>query len=568
MKLGLDIKTTLTQTLTPQQIQYLKLLQLPQLQLEQHLIQEIEQNPMLEEEGEFDEFDEEPIAVESVTYESADAEDGGSEPAESIESYIDDDKDPFEFYNMVWQDDSEFMPIPGSSDEDDEDGGFQIKSSTSSMEELTDQLRMLDLTDEEMLLGAQIIGNIDEDGYLRRDLQEITDETNSLIAEFNFKVQQEEYLARTSPKKLKSSNPALEYALSEESKSALESAELLKEFGSKSLNSGSYKNGHSGNGKVKILSQVSLDTAEKLLKIIQRLDPPGIGSRDIRECLLAQLDAIPNLNQEQLLAQKILEEAYEPFVKKHYQAITKQFKITEDTLRDVIEEITSLNPKPGGGDYTHENNTVIPDFSVLIDEETDDLIISVNDSRMPNLKLSKAYEALKKEAKAKNFNKDTRNWIRSKYEDAKFMIQAIKQRKQTMLKVMTAIAGLQRDFFYEGKSGLKPLIYKNVAEQTGLDISTVCRIVNGKYVQTPYGTYELKFFFSEALPGEDGEDVSTTVIKDHLKEIIDSEPMDKPYSDDKLSKMLKERGYQVARRTVAKYREQLKIPVARLRRSI
>jgi RNA polymerase sigma-54 factor len=187
---------------------------------------------------------------------------------------------------------------------------------------------------------------------------------------------------------------------------------------------------------------------------------------------------------------------------------------------------------------------------------------------MPSLQLNKAYESLKKEAKAKKFNKETKNWIRSKHEDAKFLIQAIRQRKNTMLKVMTAIAYKQKDFFDVGSQGLKPLIYKDIAEDTGLDISTVCRIVNGKYVQTRYGTYELKYYFSESLPTDDGEDVSTTVIKQEMKKMIDNEPKDKPLSDDKLSKLLKENGYNVARRTVAKYREQMKIPVARLRRDL
>ena len=213
-------------------------------------------------------------------------------------------------------------------------------------------------------------------------------------------------------------------------------------------------------------------------------------------------------------------------------------------------------------------NTVIPDFIVELDKESNELMVSLNDTKMPALKVSKAYEILKKNGKIKNFNKETKEWLRQKNEDAKFIIQAVQQRKITMMKVMTAIAYLQKDFFVEGKSALKPLIYKDVADDTNIDISTVCRIVNNKYVLTQFGTYELKFFFSESLPSIDGEDISTTVIKDSLKELIDSEPKNNPHSDELLAKLLKDKGFNVARRTVAKYREQLKIPVARLRKEL
>jgi RNA polymerase sigma-54 factor len=280
---------------------------------------------------------------------------------------------------------------------------------------------------------------------------------------------------------------------------------------------------------------------------------------------VSQCKSISNPNDAQQLALRILSDAYEPFIKKHYQVIIKQLGITEDDIKAALEVIKRLNPKPGGGDSHAELNTVIPDFVVETDEDTDELMISLNDNRLPNLKLSKAYETLQRDAKLKKYNKETKNWIRGKREDAKFMIQAVKQRKNTMLRVMTAIATLQKDFFFEGKSGLKPLIYKDIAEETALDISTVCRIVNGKYVQTEFGTYELKYFFSESLVTDDGQDISTTIIKEKIRAMIESETKDKPFSDELISKILKESGFNVARRTVAKYREQLKIPVARLR---
>lgn len=579
MKLGLDLKVTQTQTLTPQQIQYLKLLQLPVMQLEQHVQQEIEQNPMLEDESdeiieatteisESDDYDETP------DYEVSDYSSGTSEYEEK---QIDDDKDPFEFNKLLTQDDSEFKPIPGSAYDNDEDNnGWQFKNHTSLAEDLSEQLRLLDLSKEELLLGENIIGNIDDDGYLRRTLQEILDETNSQIAEFNFTVQQEEYIKNQTVRTLTSGNPAANFALNSESRETLEEAIRIND----KLASHGRLNGYlaeskrrvqlRGNSRIQsaLLTPISYEQAENILKIIQQLDPPGIASRDIQECLTAQLKIIPNKTKSQQLALDILTNSYDAFIKKHYNAIKKTFKIDDDELRAILEEITSLNPKPGGSDYQSETNTVIPDFMVYPDEDSDELMIEVNDSRLPRLKLNQAYEALKKEAKQKKYNKDTKTWLRNKYEDAKFLIQAIRQRKNTMLKVMTAIVKLQRDFFDEGKNGLKPLIYKNIADQTGLDISTVCRIVNGKYVQTQFGTFELKFFFSEALPTDEGEEVSTTVIKEKLRELIEGESKSKPLSDDKISAELKKAGFNVARRTVAKYREQLKIPVARLRKEL
>lgn len=209
----------------------------------------------------------------------------------------------------------------------------------------------------------------------------------------------------------------------------------------------------------------------------------------------------------------ILTDAYEPFAMKHYPVIAKQLDVTEDYLREAIDVIRNLNPRPGGGTFGPESNTIAPDFTVEPTEDGSDFIITVNDSRLPVLRVSDAYDRLKKEARFHKFNKETREWLRKKYEDAKFLMQAIRQRKSTMLRVMTAIAGLQRDFFIRGPEGLRPLIYRDVSEITGLDISTVCRIVNGKYVQTHFGTFELKYFFSESLVTDDGEEVSTRIIK-------------------------------------------------------
>lgn len=596
MKLSLDLRATLSQTLTPQQIQYLKLLQLPLVQLEQHVRQEIESNPMLDELDDYElvgdisedipKHEESFSAYEhpSEEYDKIHNSNDYEERENTFESredftkeYIDskpkieDENDPFDFYASAWQDDSEYASKSNAFEDEDYEP-FQIKDTDTFSEELYQQLRMLTLSAEDFILGAQIIGNIDDDGYLRRDLQEITDETNSFIADHNFQIQKDQYeKANNHSDDFYKENPARRYALAEESTELLKKVminhpEINKE--GLALLAGSSAFSKKNKDEHIILKQVNLEQAERILEIIQSLDPPGIGSRSVQECLVSQCRVYHTPSPAQMLALDILENAYDAFAKKHYHILTRQFGIGEDELREALDFIRHLNPKPGGGDFTAEHNSVIPDFLIVREEDTDELMISVNDSQMPQIKLSKAYESLKKEAKAKQFNKDTREWIRNKFEDAKFLIQAIRQRKATMMKVMTAIGGVQKDFFIEGRSGLKPLIYKDIAEATGLDISTVCRIVNGKYVQTEFGTYELKFFFSESLPTDDGEDVSTTVIKEIIRDMIGSESKDKPFSDDKLSKDLKEKGYNVARRTVAKYREQMKIPVARLRKEL
>jgi RNA polymerase sigma-54 factor len=582
MKLSLDLRTTLTQTLTPQQIQYLKLLQLPVMQLEQQVIQEIEQNPMLEEA-----YEGEPIIAENTEPFSDDSE-LYEQPIEHIreeiipgfdeyehdthKEYISDQADPFEFHKMLYADDTDLSKRSKGNIYDDEDSEiFQIKDTTSLTDELINQLHLLPLSQEEIILGEQIIGNIDTDGYLRRELFEIVEETNLLLVEINYDIKQQLIQEKY---QLKNGeiiyNPARQFTLSQESSSMLhrlfsKDTEILNTLKSQGKEVPQYQ---FEDERIPQLKEVTIEIAEKVLKEIRQLDPPGIGSRNIQECLIAQCKAFPKPNAAQKLALEILTNEYEPFAKKHYHIITKHLEVTDDYLKEALDVIKTLNPKPGGGDFHPEMNSVIPDFIVEIEEDTEELIITVNDGRIPSIRLSKAYENLKKEAQYKLSNKETREWIRNKYEDAKFLIQAIRQRKSTMLKVMTAIAQLQRDFFIFGAASLKPLIYKNVSETTGLDISTVCRIVNGKYVQTRFGTFELKFFFSESLPNDDGEEISTRVIKDIIKEICESETKDRPYSDDKISRVLKDRGYNVARRTVAKYREQLKIPVARLRKEL
>lgn len=570
MKLTVGIRPTLTQTLTPQQIQYLKLLQLPVVQLEQQVLQELETNPMLELASDFDEGIESIEQFESEIQDENFAIPETTEIPESIDTYTEsepaetliEDKDPFEFQKLIWQDDYVSLDeLSGQTSDDEDYEPFQIKDNPTFLDELRQQLRMLELTKEEFLIGEHILGNIDEDGYLRRPLEEIVEDVNSDIRDINFEI-----LKRKQTNNTNSENPAKQFALS------TESVLLLHQLNNRNSKNPSKieteQNNKPQNNDIELLNPVDISAAEKVLSIIQQLDPPGIGSRNIQECLLAQCKAFPTQNPAQKIAYDILSKTYDAFTKKHYHIIIKELGISQDELKNALDFIRRLNPKPGLGDSPTETNTIIPDFIIEKDYETNELKIIINDSHIPPIKLNTAYEKLKKEIQYKNSNKETKEWIRAKYEDAKFMIQAIQQRRRTMLKVMTAIAYLQKDFFYEGVSALKPLIYKDVANQTGLDISTICRIVNGKYVQTEFGTFELKFFFSESLPTEDGDEVAAKVVKEMIKEIIDKEPKNKPYSDDKITKMLQQRGYKVARRTVAKYRDQLKIPVARLRKEL
>ncbi|MBE2189617.1 MAG: RNA polymerase factor sigma-54 [Desulfobulbaceae bacterium] len=576
MNITLDLRTSLSQRLTPQQIQYLKLLQLPLVQFEQYITEELEQNPMLEDPNSpvddiFSDDDDDFIPSLTSTQEvqpvvsETDVVDDVTDSVfteSPIDDFIvsEDEKDPFEIYDMVWQDDVGSEPHSSDNFDDEERTPFQIKDNVTFEEDLISQLNLLDLTEEELMIGERIIGDLDSDGYFRRELQDVIDELNSEIARMNTLAQGKHYIEMHQQNGKQHSNPAKYYELTPESRRLLESALNLTNEDGQQTNIQNFPKAD----EIKIYKSIDIETGERVLTIIQGLEPPGVASRNIQECLVAQTKHKES-SPERDLALNVLTKCYEPFIRKHYKQIIKDLNISEDELRNAIEFIKRLNPKPGGGDNQPEMNSVIPDFMINRDEESDELMIGLNDSRIPQIKLNNLYDKLKKTAKLKKFNKDTKKWLKDKHEDAKFLMQAIIQRKNTMLKVMTAIAHKQKAFFYEGSSAMKPLRYKDVAEESGMDISTVCRIVNGKYVQTEYGTYELKHFFSEALPTEDGEDVSNKVIKDELKDIIDAENKSKPYSDEELSKLLGDKGYQVARRTVAKYREQMRIPVARLR---
>ncbi|MGB9853021.1 MAG: RNA polymerase factor sigma-54 [Candidatus Kapaibacteriota bacterium] len=550
MKPTITTTVTITQTLTPQQIQYLKLLQMPIQQLEQKIEEELQENPLLE-------------AVdggESIEYETIELEtDGEATTLESsaqveqtieyqpAEPKIDDIQDPFEFYRKIWQDD-EVLKRKATTDgyEDEDFEPFPIKQNVSFIQEMIQQFRMLPLREEDLILGEQILGNVDTDGYLRTPLEEIVEDTNNLILEINLKRDRENQSS------LNLENPAVKFMVEPEAKV------LVEKVLSRDLE----------NMNVGYLSPVGLEDAERVLKIIQNLDPPGVASRNLQECLIAQTNAYPDDTPGRQQALRILTEGYDAFTKKHFQQIQKQFGWTQDDIKLAFDFIKKLNPKPGIDDSQPEMNTIIPDFIIEKDPESGELLVMLNESTIPALRINKMYEQMRKEAALNKRDKEAKEWLKAKYDDAKFLLQALAQRRTTMLKVMTAIAGRQKEFFKFGPSALKPLIYKDIAEDTGLDVATVCRIVNNKFVQTEFGTFELKYFFSESLPTDNGDEVSTKVIKQVIKEIIETEPKDNPYSDEKIVEELKKRGYNVARRTVAKYREQMKIPIARLRKEI
>lgn len=564
MNVGLSLSQTVSQTLTPQQVQYLKLLQLNSLQLEQYIRQELESNPMLDETeddnsaefaSESEQLPDEPLLPreETTSEERTTDDDTFSEPEPRTETLADIDPNNADDENeRSWQDyieDDDIAPLRKDIDSDEE---TPVRSVNSFVEDLLEQFYMLNnLTEEDKLIGEEILWSVEPSGYLLAPLDDVIDQTNEVIDRRNRELTTE--LLADYKKKLASGELDFEEEDFEDELASgeIDIVDVLAE-----------------RAGVYFLDPISREQAERILSKIQHLDPPGIGARNLQECLVVQLKALPKLNGAQKLALMVLEECFEHFRMKHYNLIIKDLDVEESYLRDAIEVIKSLNPKPGGGPLTMEMQSVIPDFFVVPKEETNDFIVHINDGRMPALSINREYERMRKEARKLNFNRDTRDWLKKKHEDAKFLIQAVAQRRETMRKVITSIVVRQRDFFRVGEDGLKPLIYKDVAEDTLLDISTVCRVVNGKYVQTQFGVFELRYFFSESLESTDGDEISTKVIKNKLRELIERESKKKPLSDDKLAKDMKKLGYEIARRTVAKYREQMNIPVARLRKEL
>lgn len=476
----------LSQKLSPQQIQLMKLIQLPTQAFEQRLKQELEENPALEsgkaenesiEENFDDAFD------DTTDSESINAEDI------NIDDYLSDDETP------------DYRTQTNNYSVDDDEKSVPYAAGTSFNQYLINQLNTVHLSDEEWAIAEFLVGSVDEGGYIRRPLSDVMDD---------LAFTQNIYTDET--------------------------------------------------------------TIENVLKIVQELDPPGVAARTLDECLIIQLkrkEPTPSIE----LATTILERSFEQFTKKHYKKLIAKYSITEDQLKDAIGEIEKLNPKPGGS-YSGNNRMVehvVPDFSIKIVEG--ELELTLNGRNAPELHVSRDYSNMLqgyKDAKEKSKSqKDTVLFIKQKLDAAKWFIDAIKQRQQTLFVTMSTIMEYQKEYFLTGdERKLRPMILKDIADKIHMDVSTVSRVANSKYVDTPYGTKLIKEFFSESMKNEQGEDVSTREIKKILETVIGEEEKKKPLTDDKLAKILKEKGYPIARRTVAKYREQLGIPVARLRKQI
>ncbi|HSP11904.1 MAG TPA: RNA polymerase factor sigma-54 [Salegentibacter sp.] len=486
LKQQLNLK--LSQKLSPQQIQLMKLIQLPTQAFEQRVKEELEENPALEDgknEVE-DDYD------ADLSNENADDDDFGNESIETeidVDEYLSDDEVP------------SYRLQANNYSADDEEKTIPYASGTSFTQYLKTQLSTLRFTETEQEIADFLVGSIDESGYLRRELQDVVDDLA-----FTQNVYTDE------------------------------------------------------------------KSVESVLKKVQELDPAGVGARSLQECLLLQLDRKEPTKGVQL-ATDILDRSFDLFSKKHYKKLLSRHDISEDDLREAIEVVEHLNPKPGG---SYSGNTrmvehVIPDFTIkIVDGE---LELTLNGRNAPQMHVSRDYsDMLKgyKESKEKTKDqKDAVMFIKQKLDSAKWFIEAIKQRQQTLMVTMSSIMNYQQEYFLTGdERNLRPMILKDIADEIGMDVSTVSRVANSKYVDTPYGTKLIKEFFSESMKNDQGEDVSTREIKKILEMSIEEENKRKPLTDEKLAKVLKDKGYPIARRTVAKYREQLDIPVARLRKEI
>jgi RNA polymerase sigma-54 factor len=472
----------LEQRLSPQQIQLMKLLQVPTVELDQRIKQEIEENPALEEGKEENENEED--------YNQEDDFDN------------EDSRDDFDLSDYFDEDSADYKTQTNNHSKDNDERVIPLSGDQSFQEKLTEQLHLLDLDDTQFLIADTIIGNLDESGYLNREIEAIVDD---LAFSANIVVEEKEI--------------------------------------------------------------------EEVLSLVQELDPAGIGARDLRECLLLQIDRKQDGNITLFTAKKILEDHFEEFTKKHYDKIQKKLEIEDEDLKQAIDEIIRLNPKPGGSlkDSSKSMQQIIPDFVIV--EIDNRLELSINGRNAPELKVSKEYEkmlrAYSEGSKGNKSDKEAVTFVRQKLENAKWFIDAIKQRQNTLLFTMDAIMNYQKEYFLTGdETNLRPMILKDISDMIGLDISTVSRVANSKYVQTSYGVFPLKYFFSESLSTDSGEEVSTREVKKILSEAIEGESKKKPLTDDRLALLLNEKGYNIARRTVAKYREQLNIPVARLRKEL
>jgi len=469
VKQGLGLQLKQVQKLSRLQIQTIKLIELPRLELEQRIQKEIEENPVLDE-----------------VVDDTEQEDGAPKQV-SLSEYSNDDTPSYRLYVNNQ-----------SKDPKPQYNTFQVKESFH--QSLESQLGFCRLDDRKHQIALFIIGMIGDDGYLRRDLE-------SLVDDIGFKTGIE----------------------------------------------------------------TNVDEIEDILYIIQGFEPSGVGARDLRECLLLQIES-EDQTDAQKHAQTILEDYFDEFTKKHYSKIIARMEISEEELKEAISEIKRLNPLPGGqidDSYTEQAQQVVPDF--LLDLKDGELVLTLPKYSIPELRINKRYADMIADTanRSTKSGKEAITFVKQKMDSAKWFIEAIKQRQNTLQRTMQAILDFQKDYFTDGdETKLKPMVLKNIAEKTGFDISTISRVVNSKYIQTHFGIFPLKYFFSEGLMNSEGEEVSTREIKTILTSSIDEEDKRKPLTDEELVAVLKEKGYNVARRTVAKYREQLSIPIARLRKEL
>ncbi|NMH28597.1 RNA polymerase factor sigma-54 [Flavobacterium silvaticum] len=487
LKQSLNLK--LQQKLSPQQIQLMKLIQLPTQAFEQRLKEEMNENPALEsgkEEEEYEKDDE----YEADSDESFEDDDNESIEADeiNIDEYLSDDETPD-------------YKLSANNYSDEEQRESPLAASVSFHQDLLNQLHTFILSDEDREIAEFLVGNIDDQGYIRRSIPDIVDDM--------------------------------------------------------AFTQGIY---------------TDEKTVERILQIVQDLEPAGIGARDLQECLLLQLKS-KSPTESIGLATDIIEHQFDAFTKKHYDKLRAKYGISQDQLKSAINEIEKLNPKPGGSFAvgTRLIEHVVPDFTIRVVDG--DLELSLNGRNAPRLHVSRDYQEMlqtyKMSREKSQQQKDAVQFIKQKLDSAKWFIDAILQRQQTLMVTMNAIMEYQREYFLSGEeTNLRPMILKDIADVVGLDISTISRVANSKYVDTPYGTKLIKEFFSEAMMNDQGEEVSTIEIKKILQDVISEEDKSKPLPDDQLADILKQRGYPIARRTIAKYREQLDIPVARMRRKI
>ncbi|CAM3937155.1 MULTISPECIES: RNA polymerase factor sigma-54 [Flavobacterium] len=487
LKQFLNLK--LSQKLSPQQIQLMKLIQLPTQAFEQRLLEEMNENPALEAGKEEDEFEKDEFENEDYDdYDDAESERIDAEDI-NIDEYLSNDETP------------DYKTQANNYSDDDEDRETPFAAPVSFHQDLINQLNTFILNDEEREIAEFLVGSIDDMGYIRRSVSDMVDDM--------------------------------------------------------AFTQGIY---------------TDEETVEKMMQVIHELEPSGVGARDLQECLLLQLKhKTPTESVE--LATDIIENQFDAFTKKHYDKLIQKYGVSNDQLKKAVHEIEKLNPKPGGA-FTGNNKiteNVVPDFAIrIVDGE---LELTLNGRNAPSLHVSKDYQEMMqtyKDSRDKSAQqKDAVQFIKQKLDSAKWFIDAIRQRQETLFVTMNAIMHYQEEFFLDGdETKLRPMILKDIADLVGLDISTISRVANSKYVETPYGTKLIKEFFSESMKNDQGEDVSTLEIKKILQNTIEEEDKKKPLPDDQLAEILKEKGYPIARRTIAKYREQLDIPVARMRKKI